>query len=249
MSERWEEARELERAIETCRRCDLRHVSTQRVPGTGSLGASIMLVGEAPGFREDKVGVPFVGKSGDRLNQWLQLADLDRDHLYVTNVLKCAPIVDEEGAEGWKRRLRFPDDTDEPERCMWWLRKQLQLIRPRAVIIAGKKALHHVLCAGSTKMAEPFAPWVGSVCRRRDLYGETRFGISWHPAYVLRNKNPYDEQACVDVFRAIREYVVARQEGRPAPVADLVEIRPAVPPQLQQRFRLFKDTTTQDSET
>ena len=241
MTERWEEFSDLARAIETCRRCDLRDACTQRVPGVGSVGASIMLVGEAPGFQEDKLGVPFVGKSGKRLDQWLALADLKREHLYITNVLKCAPIADVETEEGWKRRLRFPEDTDEPETCMYWLRKQLQLIRPRAVILTGKRALHHVLCAGSTKLAEPFSPWVGSVCRRRDLYGETRFGISYHPAFILRNRNPYDEQACVDVFREIREYVVARQDGRPAPVGDLVEVRPAPPPQLQQRFRLFKD--------
>jgi len=241
VAERWEEFRCLEREIETCKRCDLYERSKQRVPGEGSLGASIMLIGEAPGFQEDKAGVPFVGKSGKRLNEWLALAELEREHLFVCNVLKCAPIVDIETEPGvWKTRLRFPEG-DEPERCMYWLRRQLQLIQPRAVIITGKKALHHVLCAGSTAMADPFGAWVGKVCRRRDLYGETRFGVAWHPAYILRNRNPYDEQACVDVFRAIREYVVARQLGEPAPVEDLHEIRRAGRQQLQQRYRLFRD--------
>lgn len=173
--------------------------------------------------------------------------DVAGTHTFVTpggTVHNCAPIVDVETEHGWKRRLRFPDDTDEPETCMYWLRKQLQLVQPRAVILTGKKALHHVLCAGSTAMAEPFAPWVGRVCRRRDLYGETRFGISWHPAYILRNHNPYDEQKCVDVFQEIYEYVTARQRGDPAPVSELFEVRQATPPQLQRRFRLFKDDAT-----
>lgn len=241
MSERWEEFRDLERSIESCRRCDLRDCSKQRVPGVGSLNASIVIIGEAPGFQENKAGVPFVGKSGKRLDEWLALAELDRNDVFITNVLKCAPIVDVETEHGWKQRLKFPEDTDEPERCMYWLRQQLKLIQPRAVIITGKKALHYVLCDGSTAMADPFNSWVGKVCRRRDLYGETRFGISWHPAFILRNRNPYDEQACVDVFRAIREYVVARENGQPAPVEELHEIRRAGSPQLQQRFRLFRD--------
>ena len=232
----------MERSIESCRRCDLRDCSRQRVPGVGSLGASIMLIGEAPGFQEDKAGVPFVGKSGKRLDEWLALAELEREHIFVTNLLKCSPIVDVETENGWKQRLQFPEG-DEPERCMYWLRQQLKLIQPRAVIITGKQALRHVLCVGSTSLADPVAQWVGRVCRRRDLYGETRFGVSWHPAYILRNRNPYDEQACVNVFRAIRDYVAARQLGEPAPVEDLFEIRRAGQQQLQQRFRLFRDET------
>ena len=222
---------ELRLEIKACTGCNLRHTSKQRVPGDGSRSAPIMLVGEAPGYYEDRDGAAFIGKSGQRLDAWLERAGLDRHrHLFITNVLRCRPPNN-----------RFPDyERGGPvDRCLPWFTRQLELIEPRAVILAGKRALQHVLLDGSVEMADPFRPWVGQVCRRRDLYGETRFWPIWHPAYILRAKNPYEEKRCVAAIESAYAYVASKQDGGAAPLEDLHEIRPVGDLQHQQRFRLF----------
>lgn len=222
---------ELRLEIKACTGCHLRHTSKQRVPGDGSRAAPIMLIGEAPGYYEDRDGRAFIGKAGQKLDAWLDLVGLDRHkHLFITNVLRCRPPNN-----------RFPEyERGGPvDSCMPWLVRQLELVNPWAVILAGKRALHHVLLDGSVEMADPFRPWVGRVCRRRDLYGEVRFYPIWHPAYILRNRNPYEEEKCTEALTAAFDYVAAKQGGGGAPVEDLYEVRPVGFVQHQQRFRLF----------
>jgi len=190
-----------------------------------------MIVGEAPGANEDKTGEPFVGKAGQKLNEWLSRANLDRDDIYITNLLKCQPPEN-----------RFPKEGDpgnSVEKCLPWLHQQIKLIDPAAIVITGKNALQHLALKGSARNAPFVDEWVGKILRRRDVFGETRLGVIYHPAYVLRSRNPIEEEKCVRTLMTVAKYAAARRRGEPAPLIDLEDIRPAGSPTFQQRFRVL----------
>src|SRR3954454_3795359 len=105
--------------------------ATNMVPGEGSPTADVMFVGEAPGASEDEQGRPFVGRSGRLLDELLAAAGLDREQVFITNVLKARPPGN-----------RDPR-PDEVVHHMAWLEVQLALIRPRLVVPLGRHALGH----------------------------------------------------------------------------------------------------------
>jgi DNA polymerase len=214
-----------------CKRCDLHHERNLAVPGDGNPNADIVLLGEAPGYHEDQLGLPFCGpKAGGKLDEWLRAADISRKELFISNVLKCRPP---------NNRWKVAERMDAPQKCYPFLEKQLRALQPRAVILCGRHATEWVLLRGSSSTADPFGPWVGRVCRRRDLYGETRFATVWHPAYLLRQPNPWEEARCIDALAAVRDYVRAVKADQPAPLQDLYDVRPVGRVQHQQRMRLF----------
>lgn len=223
---------EVERDVDLCRHCPRHRVRKCPVPGDGLENAPIFLVGEAPGWRENQQGKAFIHKSGRKLDEWLQRTGLTRSDLYVTNILKCFGGKD----------TPFPDDdeVDGPvDRCMPFLRRQLAAVNPLAIIVTGRRAFHHLILKGAVGRSQPFNPWAGKICRRRDLFGETRIGVMWHPAKIVRQWSPLDEQQCLKVLRRIQEYVQARRAGESAPVGELHDLRPSGTVVYQQRMRLF----------
>jgi uracil-DNA glycosylase len=114
--------------VASCTRCPLAAGRTQVVFGSGSSTADLMFVGEAPGFHEDKQGVPFVGAAGQLLGKLLAGIGLTRDEVFVANVLKCRPPGN-----------RDPQ-PDEIEACESHLFRQIELIRPRVVATLGNFA-------------------------------------------------------------------------------------------------------------
>jgi uracil-DNA glycosylase len=115
-------------AVSGCTRCALAATRTQVVFGSGSPSADLMFVGEAPGFHEDKQGIPFVGSAGQLLGKLLAEIDLTRDDVYVANVLKCRPPGN-----------RDPQ-PDEIASCESHLFRQIELIQPRVVATLGNFA-------------------------------------------------------------------------------------------------------------
>ncbi|HKC21190.1 MAG TPA: uracil-DNA glycosylase, partial [Gaiellaceae bacterium] len=115
-------------AVADCTRCALAGARTQVVFGSGDPNADLMFVGEAPGFHEDKQGVPFVGAAGKLLDQLLAGIGLTRPDVYVANVLKCRPPGN---------RDPMPDEIEACESHLW---KQIELIRPRVVATLGNFA-------------------------------------------------------------------------------------------------------------
>jgi DNA polymerase len=115
-------------AVADCTRCALAGGRTQVVFGSGDPGADLMFVGEAPGFHEDKQGVPFVGAAGKLLDQLLGGIGLTRADVYVANVLKCRPPGN---------RDPMPDEIEACEGHLW---KQIELIQPRVVATLGNFA-------------------------------------------------------------------------------------------------------------
>jgi len=114
--------------IMSCTRCPLHATRTQAVPGSGNLNAQVVFVGEAPGYHEDRLGVPFVGQAGKLLDQLLEGIGLARDDVFITNVLKCRP----------------PENRDplpaEIAACRDHLFRQVQIIRPRLICTLGNFA-------------------------------------------------------------------------------------------------------------
>src|SRR4030042_3199488 len=136
MTEDWREATtitELWEAIKDCHSCPLGNTRTNVVLGTGDEHAEIMFVGEAPGFHEDKQGIPFVGPAGQFLDQLLSSIELDRGRVYIANTLKCRP----------------PDNRDplpeELETCTPFLFKQIEIIQPRIICTLGNHATKTLL--------------------------------------------------------------------------------------------------------
>ena len=120
-------------SLRNCQECRLASGRTQVVFGTGNPNASIMFVGEAPGFHEDKQGIPFVGAAGKLLTELLESAGLSRSQIYIANVIKCRPP---------NNRNPEPDEVDA---CQPFLLQQIQLIKPHLVCSLGNFATQTLL--------------------------------------------------------------------------------------------------------
>ena len=113
---------ELGHSLKDCQRCRLSSGRTQVVFGTGNPNASIMFVGEAPGFYEDKQGIPFVGAAGKLLTKMIEAMGLRREDVYICNVLKDRPPGN-----------RVPE-PEEMAACLPFLERQLAIIQPKPII-------------------------------------------------------------------------------------------------------------------
>ena len=109
-----------------CTACELHKTRTNCVFGTGSTSAKILFVGEAPGDNEDKTGTPFVGRAGKLLDQFLFAVDINRDDVYIANILKCRPP---------QNRDPLPAEEDA---CIDFLRRQVRLLRPKVIVCLGR---------------------------------------------------------------------------------------------------------------
>ena len=112
--------------VRTCTRCQLSRSRTRAVPGEGPENASLMFIGEAPGFHEDKTGRPFVGAAGKFLEELLANIELTREQVYIANVIKCRPPGNREPT------------PIEIKTCEAYLDRQIELIKPAVVITLGR---------------------------------------------------------------------------------------------------------------
>ncbi len=157
---------QLHDTIRACKNCGLHATRTQAVPGVGPCPANVMIVGEAPGFNEDRQGEPFVGAAGKLLDTLLGRISLSRSDVYITNVLKCRPPMN---------RDPMPNEV---EACSPYLKQQLELVKPKLVLILGRHALERLMPGqGSISRIH------GSLIRRADVAYVPLF----HPAAALHN--------------------------------------------------------------
>ena len=124
---------QLKTSLQECQRCQLSKGRTQVVFGTGNPQASIMFVGEAPGFYEDREGIPFVGAAGKLLTELLQSIGLERSDIYIANVIKCRPP---------NNRDPLPEEI---VTCKSFLLQQIELIQPKLVCTLGNFATQTLL--------------------------------------------------------------------------------------------------------
>lgn len=116
----------LREQVQNCTRCELHRGATRGVPGEGPVPAEVMLIGEAPGWHEDKRGVPFIGAAGQFLDDLLRSIALDRSDVFITNVVKHRPPGN---------RDPLPDEI---VACAPYLDRQIELVQPRAIVTLGR---------------------------------------------------------------------------------------------------------------
>lgn len=150
--------------IASCRLCALSESRSLAVPGEGPSDAKIMLIGEAPGRDEDISGRPFVGRAGKLLDECLHKAEIARQEVFITSVIKCRPP---------KNRRPSRAELDACRRYLW---QQIDLIDPRVICLMGNVAAKGVL--GKEGVAQ-----------LRGRFFEERFIVTFHPAAIVRNKN------------------------------------------------------------
>lgn len=118
---------EIAKEIVVCPRCELARTRTKAVPGEGNSSAQIMLIGEGPGWHEDQQGRPFIGAAGKFLNELLAIAGLDRESVFITNVVKCRPPGN---------RDPMPDEI---AACApYYLDRQIDVIDPAVIVTLGR---------------------------------------------------------------------------------------------------------------
>ncbi len=166
--------REIEKVCKSCYKCGLSKTRKEVVFGDGALDAKILLIGEGPGREEDETGKPFVGRAGKLLDKMLAKEGISRrENLYITNVVKCRPPGN-----------RKPE-KEEAEACRVYLESQLQLIRPKIIILAGATAVKNVL-----ETNEP-------ISKIRGKWFDGPFGSQvmpiFHPSYLLRYQSTEPE--------------------------------------------------------
>ncbi|NPA32190.1 MAG: uracil-DNA glycosylase [Aquificae bacterium] len=184
--DRWKLLRELYEQWKDCKRCDLHKSRTQVVPGDGNPYSPIVFVGEAPGEEEDKQGKPFVGRAGQLLNKLIEEElGMKREDVYITNVCKCRPPNN-----------RKPTPI-EMKACSPYLRKEIEIIKPKIICCLGATAGEGVLGKSLkiTKVRGQVFPY--------PYDPKIKVFLTYHPAYVLRN--PKEEKTLREDFRKLRE--------------------------------------------
>jgi len=178
----------LQRQVAECTRCALHRGRKQTVFGVGSEQAHLMVIGEAPGAEEDRLGQPFVGPAGQLLTAMLKAIGLPREAVYIANVLKCRPPNN-----------RDPDAL-EAETCTPYLQQQIELIQPRLILAVGRIAGQWL--TGSS------AP-LGKLRLGSYTYGKTNVPllVTYHPAYLLRS--PGQKRLAWEDLKRVRDALAA----------------------------------------
>ena len=154
---------QIDREISVCTDCPLSRKRSRAVPGEGPENAEVMLVGEAPGFNEDKQGRPFVGAAGHFLDQLLALARLRREDVYITNTVKCRPL---------NNRDPLPAEM---ATCRKYLDRQIAVVAPKVILTLGRHSLTSFLPKETIGKARG---------KPRNISGVTLFPM-YHPAAAL----------------------------------------------------------------
>ncbi|MFW2374468.1 MAG: uracil-DNA glycosylase [Gammaproteobacteria bacterium] len=156
---------QLQQTVSSCQLCELHSSRSNTVFGVGNQNADLLIVGESPGADEDLAGEPFVGHAGQLLDAMLKAIDLDRQQVYITNILKCQPPGN-----------RNPH-VSETLCCDPYLQRQIALIQPKLILALGRIAAHHLLVSQDA---------LGKLRERVHNYNGIPLLVSYHPAYLLR---------------------------------------------------------------
>lgn len=181
MSDSWEKLRA---DCERCTACELCKTRTNCVFGTGNENADVLFVGEAPGDNEDKTGIPFVGRAGKLLDQYLFAVDIPRENVYIANILKCRPP---------KNRDPLPAEEDA---CIEFLRRQVRLINPKVIVCLGRISAMRLI-KPDFKITKEHGVWF----KKGNFY----ITAVYHPALLLRD--PHKKEEMLEDMKAIKEKI------------------------------------------
>jgi DNA polymerase len=173
---------ELQQKCEKCEKCELCKTRTNCVFGTGNRKADLLFVGEAPGEQEDLSGVPFVGRAGQLLDKFLYAVDIDREDVYIANILKCRPP---------KNRDPLPEEEDA---CIEYLREQVALIDPKVIVCLGRISAMRLI-KPDFKITKEHGQWFKK--------GNYLMTAVYHPAALLRD--PRKKEDMLEDMKRIKE--------------------------------------------
>ncbi len=174
----------LRRECAGCQGCELGRTRSNLVFGVGNPESEIMLIGEGPGEQEDLQGVPFVGPAGKLLDSMLQMIDLDRDKVYIANMVKCRPP-----------RNRDPQPAEQLA-CRGWLNRQIALVDPKIIVCLGRIAAMGII-KDDFRITREHGQWF-------TLNGRM-YMATYHPSALLRDPSKRPE-AFMDL-RALRKEI------------------------------------------
>jgi len=176
-----------------CKKCSLSKTRTLPVIGQGDHNAKIMFIGEAPGLNEDKTGVPFCGQSGNILTELLNSIGLQRENVYICNILKCRPPGN-----------RNPQ-ADEIKACVSYLESQIETIKPKIIGALGNYAVSHILKQYNLDdQIQGISKIRGKIFEARASFGKIRIIPLYHPAVVVYNANMKD--ILKEDFKILKKY-------------------------------------------
>ena len=163
------ELQQLKQTISKIKNCELKNISTNIVFSDGNPNSKIMVIGEGPGANEDLEGVPFIGKTGELLDKMLLSIGLDRDNIYITNVVNYRPPEN-----------RSPT-KEEIDRYLPYLTRHIEIIDPKILILLGSSALN-ALIGDEKKISEIRGKWINKKIGKCS----TSVIVSFHPAFLMR---------------------------------------------------------------
>ena len=163
----YENIEELKQSINGCNKCKLCNTRQNIVFGVGNINAKIMFIGEGPGGDEDRLGEPFVGKAGQLMNKAFDIVGINREEIYIANIVKCRPPNN-----------RDPEQ-DEITACIDYLRNQVMIIKPEIIVLLGRIALQNIL-GHEFKITSSRGKWI----ERKGI----QYMPTWHPAALLRDE-------------------------------------------------------------
>lgn len=178
------ELKQLEEMVRQCTRCEIAKTRTNTVLGKGNEDAKLMFVGEAPGEQEDRQGVPFVGAAGQLLDTYLEAVGLEKDEVYICNILKCRPP---------QNRDPLPE---EEQCCMEYLRAQVRLIRPKIIVCLGRVAAKRMIDP-EFRITANHGKWFDK--------GAFRMMAVYHPSALLRDASKREDMLR-DLMEVKKEY-------------------------------------------
>ena len=161
--------KKLEKEINEIKECELKKNSNNLVFSDGDFNSPVMIVGEGPGQREDELGKPFVGEAGLLLNKMLNAINIDRNKIYITNVVNFRPPNN-----------RKPEKS-EINRYSYYLRKHISIINPKILILLGSTAMESLL-GSNVKISKIRGTWKEIIINDK-VYNSI---VTFHPAYLLR---------------------------------------------------------------
>ncbi len=163
--------KDIEQHIAACTLCSLSRTRNRPVMGRGNCQADLMLIAEAPGGQEDQQGMPFVGRSGEILDRLLQDCGLDREEIYITNILKCHPPGNRDPKQ------------EEKEACFPYLKYETFLLRPKMIVCLGRVAAQRII-SPDFKITKQHGVFT---CRKNCV-----LTAIYHPSAILRDPSKYE---------------------------------------------------------
>ena len=176
--------------VRDCEKCGLCRGRMNVVPGEGDPNADLMFIGEGPGAEEDRLGRPFVGRSGELLTKMIHAIGLERSEVYICNVVKCRPPGNRNPA------------PEEAEACLPYLRGQVALVRPKVIALLGRVACQYTL-RENISITRDHGRWF----ERKGVWMMPTF----HPAALLRD--PAKKREAWEDFQKLRDKLREVQNG------------------------------------